>query len=143
MGHANLSNISRFFIRRLYAKGTLSMGECVTAMEKAGEQVHASEGCYSETYMLAAMLNQVVNWMYHHRWPPVVAMKRPDAVQYPIVIPVLDTSEKERLFEQWVGQEDEDWDEEEYSAFDQIGWRFGEGWRKLYPQIPILAEVTN
>ncbi len=142
MGHANLSNISRFFIRRLYAKGTLTIGECVAGLEKAGEQIHASEGSYSEPYMLANYLNEVIHWMYHHHWPPVVAMKRPDAVHYPIVIPVLDTPEKERLFEQWVTHENQDWDEE-YSAFDQIGWRFGEGWRKLYPNIPILAEFTN
>lgn len=35
MGHANVSNLSQFFVRRLYAKGTLSISECVEAMTAA------------------------------------------------------------------------------------------------------------
>jgi hypothetical protein len=36
MGHANLRNIGEFFIHRLYAKGTLSVCECVQAMIARG-----------------------------------------------------------------------------------------------------------
>lgn len=143
MGHANLSNISRFFVKRLFAKGTLSIGECTAALEKAGEQIHASEGSYSEPYMLSTMLAEVIHYMYHYKGAPVVELKRSDYVQYPIVVPVLDTPEKERLMQQWLDQGEGEWDEPEYSAFDQIGWRFGKGWRKRYPEIPILAEFTN
>jgi hypothetical protein len=44
MGHANLNNISDFFIRRLYAKGTLSIRACVEGLIARGETLHASEG---------------------------------------------------------------------------------------------------
>ncbi len=51
MGHANLSNLSEFFIKRLYAKGVLSIHDCVVAMQAKGVKLHASEGDYEDDYM--------------------------------------------------------------------------------------------
>ena len=48
MGHANLTNISQFFVRRLYAKGPMSITQIVQALAAAGETLHASEGEYDD-----------------------------------------------------------------------------------------------
>ena len=59
MGHANLSNISEFFIKRLYAMGKLSIAECTDALIAKGETLHASE----EDCMLAMGLLDVVHYL--------------------------------------------------------------------------------
>jgi hypothetical protein len=63
MGHANVSNLSEFFIRRLYAKGTLSIAQCVEALLAKGEKLHASEGDYEEDYMLGMGLLDVIHYL--------------------------------------------------------------------------------
>lgn len=64
MGHANISNIGTFFINRLYAKGTLTITEGVTAMVGKGETVHASEGEYEDEGMLSfALESQIGFWL--------------------------------------------------------------------------------
>lgn len=63
MGHANLLNISEFFINRLYAKGSLSIDQCADALVAAGETLHASEGEYDDKDMLAMGLIDIVNYL--------------------------------------------------------------------------------
>ena len=63
MGHARVDNISHFFVKRLYAKGKLSIHDCTQALVKAGETVHASEGEYEEDYMLSMMLSQYIHYL--------------------------------------------------------------------------------
>ncbi len=63
MGHANVSNISNLFVNRLYAKGKLSIAECVAALSKAGETVHASEGEYDDESMLGLMVVHVIHYL--------------------------------------------------------------------------------
>jgi hypothetical protein len=63
VGHANLSNLSNFFINRLYAKGSLSISECIEALQAAGETLHASEGEYDEDSMLAMGLIDIVHYL--------------------------------------------------------------------------------
>ena len=60
MGHANLSNISEFFINRLYARGQLSISDCAEQLIAAGETLHASEGEYDDYGMLSFGLAQVI-----------------------------------------------------------------------------------
>ena len=63
MGHANLSNISKFFVRRLYAKGRLSIRECCQQLVNAGEELHASEGRYKDEEALAIGVVDVVHYL--------------------------------------------------------------------------------
>lgn len=63
MGHANLTNISTFFVRRLYAKGRLSIFQCTEALIKAKEALHASEGQYEDEDMLRMGLADVVHYL--------------------------------------------------------------------------------
>lgn len=149
MGHANLSNISDFFIRRLYAKGKLSVRECVDALEKSGEAIHASEGLYHERPMLSMGTEEVVaflagqpNYLAH-----VICCHKQD---FPFIVPHEMSSEQAALFQLWwdegVGS---DWDcgddgeGGDYGVFDSIRWKYAPGKRRLYPEIPGLGNVTH
>lgn len=141
MGHAHVENLSTFFIRRLYAKGKLSMSDCIDAMIEAGEEVHASEGRYSERYMISMAMSDILEYMLCEHQP----------LKTPVLEPVELTEEQERVLEQWKKGDIENWepgDSEdgcggEYGVFDSIVWRYAPGWRKLYPAIPILEHVTH
>jgi hypothetical protein len=63
VGHANLSNISDFFVNRLYAKGALSIADCAAALAAAGETLHASEGEYEDDSMLRMGLVDIVYYL--------------------------------------------------------------------------------
>jgi hypothetical protein len=69
MGHANLENIHRFFVRRIYALGKVSIAQAFIALEKAGETVHSSEGEYEDRAMLGMALAEIVAILseYHPR----------------------------------------------------------------------------
>lgn len=138
MGHANLSNISDFFIKRLYAKGKLSIKECADALQEAGETLHASEGEYEDLYMLRHGLMDVVQFL------------RDEGKQWPIVIPHKDTTPTQHdILRQWEDGNMDDWDcgddgnGGEYGIFDSIQWVFGPGWRQKYRDIPRLGNITH
>lgn len=61
MGHANLTNLSRLFIDRLYAKGKLSVREAVEVAIAKGEEVQASEGGYGDEGTLSMAIEQIVD----------------------------------------------------------------------------------
>jgi hypothetical protein len=63
MGHANLNNLSTFFVRRLYALGQLSIHDCVQAMLKAGEELRASEGSYEDEGMLCMGMLDIIHYL--------------------------------------------------------------------------------
>jgi hypothetical protein len=67
MGHANVANLSRFFLRRMYAKGSLSIAECAQALAKSGEKMHASEGDYEDDFMLAMGVVQIIHYLTRKR----------------------------------------------------------------------------
>lgn len=77
MGHAHLKNLSEFFVRRLYAKGSMTIQECCTAMLNAGEKLHTSEGEYEDGDMLMMGLADIVHYLTrddpskHHYSGPV------------------------------------------------------------------------
>jgi hypothetical protein len=133
VGHANLSNISDFFVKRLYAKGKLSVQETVDALQKAGETVHASEGSYDDPYMLAFALSEILTFMLGWEDGPII-----EAVDL--------TDEQEPVLEAWLEDGEDAFgnaDETLTALFDSIKWKFSPGWRKRYPDIPRLGSVTN
>jgi hypothetical protein len=140
VGHANLSNVSDFFVKRLYAKGRLSVKDCSDAMQKAGETIHASEGEHDEPYMLRMGLEDVIRFM--------LEFDRDDGPD-PIIEPIDPTREQRALLRKWRHGDFSDWDSGddgeggEYGAFDAIEWKFAPGWRKRYPKIPKLRNVTH
>ena len=38
---------------------------------------------------------------------------------------------------------DGEFEEEDYAILDNIPWKYVEGWRNRYPDIPILSHVTH
>jgi hypothetical protein len=63
MGHANLRNLSEFFINRLYAKGNVSINDCIQAMQKHGVALQASEAAYDVDAMLGMGLQDVIHYL--------------------------------------------------------------------------------
>jgi hypothetical protein len=63
VGHANLSNLSHFFVRRLYAVGKLSIHQAALAAQKAGQDLQASEGAYDDEGMLSTGFLCVVHYL--------------------------------------------------------------------------------
>lgn len=61
MGHLYLENVSKFFVRRLYALGSISIHDCVEALAKAKEGVHGSTGISHERYMLGIAVGEVIS----------------------------------------------------------------------------------
>lgn len=150
MGHANLSNISDLFVRRLYAKGKLSIREAVDALEKAGETLQASEGEYTDRPMLGMGTGYVVGFLAGK--PSFLAgASGADFSEFPVIVPVGLTPEQEELYRQWYNDDDsiEEWDcgddgdGGQYGIFDSIRWKFAPGWRKRYPNIPRLGNISN
>lgn len=142
MGHANYSNLSRFFVRRLYAKGKLSIASCVEAMQKAGEEVQASEGGYKDEYMLAMALTEILAFL-HGQLDGVVPPQREKIVE-----PSELAGEQKWAYDHFANntQWDLPYDEQErfFSWLDSIEWKYGKGWRKQYPDgIPLLGNVTH
>lgn len=141
MGHANVSNISEFFVKRLYAKGSLSMKECVEAMKTAGVTLRASEGEYEDEDMLALGLEQVVDFLRTAQQPydsPVIA---PD--------PKTTSDTQRKILVKWYIEgldeaiTDYDHPDSEYRILDDIRWIFAPGWRKRYKEVPILSHISN
>jgi len=62
MGHANISNISHFVIRYLYAKGNVSIDDFILQMHRKGETLHASEGEYDDYGMMGYGVEEVIGF---------------------------------------------------------------------------------
>jgi hypothetical protein len=145
MGHAHLDNLLNFFVRRLYAKGKLSIADAQTAASQAGETLHASEGEHTDPCTIRMGFGDVVNFLAAEqgsRWAP----DRPG----PVIEPVSLTDEQKRILIEWDTDDQMDWDCGEdgnggqYGIFDSIEWKFAKGWRRRYPDgIPQIGTVTH
>lgn len=141
MGHAHVGNLSRFFIRRLYAKGKLSIAACVEAMVLRGEKLHAGEGAYEDAAMLAQGVEDIV-WfligLYDGVTPP-----QPHAVIEPVELD--DT--QHAILDKWI--KGLFWEHEDafddLVILDSIQWRFAPGWRVKYHKggMPYLQMTGN
>jgi hypothetical protein len=148
MGHANLSNISEFFIKRLYAKGRLSVAQCVAAMRKKKVMLQASEGAYEDYHMLCLGVEQVIQFLDEFNPAPSVLDRLSDiddgpvdGIYGPVIVPVSLTPEQSMMLS---GMRERDLDDpDQYEIFDSIEWKFAPGWRNVYPDIPMLGCVTN
>lgn len=143
MGHAHVLNLSEAFVRRLYAKGKVSIKEVAEACLQKGETLHASEGEYEEKFMICHGLEDVVLYLLSaHKFTP---RSKPT----PVIEPVGMTEEQERIFEEWATDAMFDWDcgddgeSGQYGVLDSIQFRFAPEWRKRYPDVPLLESVSH
>jgi hypothetical protein len=140
MGHANLSNICEFFLKRLYAKGKLSIKDCTVALVEAGETVHASEGEYEDENMLAFSLEEVVRYLLEY-WENSGSRGKKNS---PVIEPVQMSDDQSKIYSEWIEDgEDDDWDTKEFDLLDSVQFRFCKGWRARYKEVELLGNVTN
>lgn len=133
MGHANVSNLSNFFLRKLYKKGKLSIRDCVDLMLDQGIKLQASEGEYEDKEMLEYGVEQVVNHLLEYPIPLP-----------PVINPVHLSKEQGDLLSEWLTDgEGDEWDQKEYNLLHSIVWKFNKGWRKQYSQIIPLTHISN
>lgn len=130
MGHANLENISKFFINTLKVQRTLSIKDCTNRLVEAGEVVHASEGEYDEPYMLVMALEEVVEHFAMGCNPPVIEAVPTDDPAW-------------HLYEAWMNDNIEDWDLDEFDLFDSIKWRLTPSWENRLGEVGHLRHVGN
>jgi len=128
-----------FFIRRLYAKGKLSIRDAYQVAAK--EQLASS--CHDDLNCVEAECSSPISQAVYHLLEEKEARNVGPGVAFPagpILVPVEMTPEQEKVLAEWRSDEGGDWacafDEGEYLVLDTIKWKFGPGWRNLYPEIP-------
>ena len=144
MGHANVSNLSVIFLRRLYAKGKISIREVAKLCVERGEVLNASEGNYDDEYMICFGLENVVDFLLSPQ-----KLKNGDMCS--VIEPVKMTPEQKKVFHEWRGVDGncDDWDcgddgeSGQYGMLDSIQFRFVSKWRSQYPDIPVLKHISN
>jgi hypothetical protein len=157
MGHANLTNISEWVARRMYAWGKMSICDMVNGLRRSKQTVHASEGEYEEYYMLAMAVVDVVCFLHLHHDSPTLARKH--RTHNPVIEPVDMTPKQQEVFNTWLNDDDciftdglevEVEEDQPYpdvggriGVFESIKWRYAKGWRNKYPEIPLLGNVTH
>ena len=120
MGHATITNISRFFNKKLHAAPT-SIKECADELEKRGMGVHASEGVHKEHYMLAQGVQDCIYYLYEWRCIEPSTMTRRQA----------------KILKSWMNEEMGDWDEKDAAVFDSIKWK------PVKKRLPVINHITH
>jgi len=126
MGYGNVGNFSVAFIKRIYAKGSASIKDCVDVFLKKQERTKnekkkqqygysASEGMYYEEEMLASGFSTVA---YFHRKNGIIE---------PSIDIFGDLDAQHRVLENWEDSTDAD-----IEVLDTIQWQFAKGGRKKY-----------
>lgn len=147
MGHAHVKNLSKLVVRHVYAKGKASIKELTDFAIKKGETVHASEGEYEDFAMIEMTISEIIAfYLEGHKFTP-------QSVPTPIFEPCKEClSERQlQILQEWLDA-DEAFDEwsvdledsaSDYCQFGAIPWRFAAGWRKRYPDLPLLEHIEN
>jgi len=153
MGHANLSNLSDFWNRRLYAKGKLSKKDAAEGAIKAKQYLRASEGEYKNVEGVALGFDDIVHFLLNYE----EYQRGEDGVRRRVLNPVIevvgpltelqqkcwDTYLEEGCDGKTVGKHEDGTDMQDWEVVDTIQFRYAPGWRKKYPDIPTLGNVTH
>lgn len=129
MGHMYPKNLSKFMIKRLYARGKVTLKELVEGATKAGEQVSCAEGKYDDDYMLSQAFEVLLG--FHMKAERHRGLLFPEQVEPARPL----TEEQERVLNLFISGElyDQDFDDsDDWRILDDIPWRFAKGARKLY-----------
>jgi len=140
MGHANLDNLSKIFIKKIYAKGKISLKDIsewcaekingATNKEKTKQLYgfRASEGAYTESDEIAIGFDHIIAFHYENK----------------VIEPVITNSEEKRIIESYT-KNGLDFTDSDNELFDQINWKFTNGSRKKYLENKIehIANITE
>lgn len=118
--------VIRRFLRRLYAKGKLSMADMYSAVlePEQGEELAVESALFLE------------NAVWKLIWPVVLPFGEP----LPAPLKAVDlTEEQQDVLDDWADNFSGDWadshGEGKYAVLDSIKWKFGDGWRRRYTEI--------
>lgn len=138
MGHGHVKPHCKFFLKRLYAKGKLSIRECGQAMQDAGMKYLASEGAYDDQWMLEWAVTDIVIYYLKHVHEVTI-----HGIQTPILEPVTPLKEDQviALFRWLTGNASDE--VAEHEALMSIQWKYAKGWRNRREDIPLLENVTH
>jgi hypothetical protein len=131
------------FVRRLYAKGKLSIDEAIKVAEEENVGVSCAEGVYTEEYMYGSAFEYIVLFLLDNH-----CYIRSTEESCPIIEPIKEGLARKQLrwLNLWMKNDGRFFDEPRdsaYRALYTVPWRFTKVWRKKYPDIPILESVTN
>lgn len=124
MGHAYVKNLSDILIKRIYAKGKVTIQELVDYCVKNKIALHASERDYFEEYMLAYGFEELVR--FH-------AQKWCENKYRPNIEAIPETDKEKEIAKEFMenGLSNID-NEEDTKTFLNIKWKFTQGTRKMY-----------
>jgi hypothetical protein len=139
MGHANCTALSKATIRQIYARGKANLRQILEkAVELPEHKCPDKEDPESHAADISMLLGEVINfYLQKHRFTP-------QSTPTPIIQPCGMDERQRELFVQWDegGEAYQRWSTAEYEIFDQIKWQFAPGWRKRYPDLPLLGNFT-
>lgn len=128
MGHANVKNLSEFFVEQIHVRGGISLRQAIRAAVARGLTLNASEGPYSDEGMIGMGLEVVAAWMYEDQG--IIEPCRP-------LMP-----RQQEALAAWHAETIHD-RPDLYRWLDTIAWRFTKEWRGKYPNIPLLEYFEN
>ena len=137
MGHAYVKNLSDILLKRIYAKGKVSIEELVDHCVKNKIPLNASEGQYFEDYMIELGFSHLILF---HGLPYCENNRRPN------IEAELESKEDAKLYlnfkEHGLSKVE---DEEDWKRFRKLKWKFTEGTRKMYidKTIPVMYNMEN
>ena len=124
MGHAYVKNLSDILIKRIYAKGKVTIQELVDHCVKNKIALHASERDYFEEYMLAYGFEELV--LFH-------AQKWCENKHRPNIEAIPETDKEKEIAKEFMENGVSNIDnEEDTKTFLNIKWKFTQGTRKMY-----------
>jgi len=138
MGHAYIKNLNDIFLKKIYAKGKVSLRECIDYCIKNKIPLHASEGNYFEEYMLQLGFAEVV--LFHaHSWN--------ENRHRPNVEPIIENDAQLKVISEFNrnGLSDIYESDNDGKIFESIQWKFTKQTRKMYidKTIPIVENMEN
>lgn len=138
MGYAYPKKICERLLAQIYAKGKVSVKSVSDDCIARGIKLSCAEGEYEEPEMIRLALEEIINcYLSNHKPSP-----REKATPVIEVVEPLAPKQLE-IYNQWIENENDDWDTEEYEVFDSIEWKFAAGWRKRYPNIPLIEYLVS
>jgi len=156
MGHANLKNLSRHLTPQLFDKGKVSVKEALASFRLLypTDGVRASEGVYTEDYMLSEALWTILGiWTgrdvrEHHKNPVVLVAESLSDRQKEVLLQWWERDSE--AIEHWM---DKPWDDPDmgYNVLDSIPFKIAREWLQKCQDnpsgalgaIPQVGSITN
>ena len=135
MGHANLKNLSMFFLKTLHERNKLSIKGATELAVEEKLYVIASEGNYYDDYIISQAFSEIVDDLLEYRHDCGMEVN-------PVIEPVSLSEDQGKVLEIWkeVGEFGED---DEIKKFEGIEWQYTASWRDRHTEVVGLNSVSH